>query len=261
MFYSPHMDIFGDTRVMFEFLPSGSIESTELLTVISLSRYPNDGIWSIIRIAMIVFVYMTVIFYVLDDMDTCRLEGLEKYRVIGWPHLDLVNNFLFLIAGIFRLANFIMVAIAFPETATDSDIRQKIRSVGDALYIEDQINGLNGFLLWMKLFKFVGVTRRILRLSDTIIRSLRDSIAYMVNPRPKIFEAINHGIRKIQGLFGIVPLTSTLKTEDWTPNITGPLWQHIPNPKPYMSEGLFGIISQTLSPICQRASLASYPKP
>lgn len=48
MFYSPHMDIFGDTRVMFEFLPSGSIESTELLTVISLNRC--QGVWGISKV-------------------------------------------------------------------------------------------------------------------------------------------------------------------------------------------------------------------
>lgn len=55
----------------------------------------------------------------------------------------------------------------------------QVRQVGNAFYMEDQLNGLNGFLLWLKLFKYVGVTSRILRLAKTMIRSLRDVVTYL----------------------------------------------------------------------------------
>lgn len=55
----------------------------------------------------------------------------------------------------------------------------QVRQVGNAFYMEDQLNGLNGFLLWLKLFKYVGVTSRILRLAKAMIRSLRDVVTYL----------------------------------------------------------------------------------
>jgi hypothetical protein len=82
MYYSADIDAFGDTRILFEMLPSGAVVSTVTTNAVSLNRYAGDGAAVLLRVATIVFVYLTVIYYILDDLDQCRLVGLAKYRCV-----------------------------------------------------------------------------------------------------------------------------------------------------------------------------------
>lgn len=65
-------------------------------------------------------------------------SGLKKYVTIGWAYVDLVNNVMFLLSGIFRVANLILVAVAL-NSNTPPELRSKIRGVGQWFYIEDQV--------------------------------------------------------------------------------------------------------------------------
>jgi hypothetical protein len=80
MFYSADLDAFGDTRVLFEMLPSGAVVSTVTTNAVTLERYGGQGFGSILRVMCMVFVYLTVVYYILDDLDKCRISGLAKYK-------------------------------------------------------------------------------------------------------------------------------------------------------------------------------------
>ncbi|KAJ1490645.1 Polycystin cation channel-domain-containing protein, partial [Baffinella frigidus] len=137
-FFNPDLALFLSTEVLFEFPGHGAVEPRLAVQSISLIRYPSislirypvngigdisislirypvNGIGDIVRIGVVCFVYLMVVYYILDDVEYCRKKGLAKYASFGWPHVDVINVCLFVISGVWKLANQILVLPPIPK--------------------------------------------------------------------------------------------------------------------------------------------------
>lgn len=179
-FFNPDLALFLSTEVLFEFPGHGAVEPRLAVQSISLIRYPVNGIGDIVRIGVVCFVYLMVVYYILDDVEYCRKKGLAKYASFGWPHVDVINVCLFVISGVWKLANQILVLLAIPKESADEALLSRIRATAVSLQSEDYIIGFNGLLLWIKLFKYISITGSLVRVQKAMVKSVKDIASFAV---------------------------------------------------------------------------------
>lgn len=149
-----------------------------VLQVVVSAISPMDDTNDFTRLSMLILVFVMVIYYAIEELDLCRATGMERYKSISWAYLDFVNIALFILAGLLKGYNLVAYAIAIPTGVADEDMLTRIADLGRSKYLHDKIQGLNGFLLWFKLFKYVTITRPLMRMSRVLATCVPDILSY-----------------------------------------------------------------------------------
>lgn len=102
------------------------------------------------------------------------------FSQLGWVHLDVLNLLLLLLAGTYKMSSISRYAGVFGAEAAyeEASFPGELTSLAAAIEGGDLLNGVNAFLLWLKVFKYAVITRRLLRLVTTVQRSLADIAAF-----------------------------------------------------------------------------------
>jgi hypothetical protein len=157
--YSPNDDIFASCRVAMEFLPGGIVVPTVTVYGFLLDRYPEG---SSVKIGLEIFVYFTVVVYVMQEYRCYQHEGWRRYfSKLDWVQLDVVNYAMFL-AGAYYKAIYLRTLLNQLDADSQrqpAQMTSEIRSIALSLEFQDRLSGANGFLLWLKLCKYALVTR------------------------------------------------------------------------------------------------------
>ncbi|KAJ1491462.1 Polycystin cation channel, partial [Baffinella frigidus] len=168
--YSPNADLSVVIHVIFEILPGGVVDSVIHVEAIALDRYPLASQHDFVLAALEVFVYMMVVGYAWEEVKGTARQGFGKrYGRLGWTWLDVTNILVFAFSAFQKFLNltaYWKLLAAGPEEAEETP--QRIMDLGLAMQLADQVNGFNGFLLWIKLYKYVVVSRRIQRIVVTV---------------------------------------------------------------------------------------------
>jgi hypothetical protein len=179
-FFNTDQALFLSTECLFEFPGHGAVEPRISVNAVALIRYPVTGLWDLVRIGVMCFVYLMVAYYILDDVEYCRKKGLAKYRTFGWPHIDVMNICLFVVSGGWKVANQVLVMLAIPEDSSDEVVLARVRATAESLQNEDYIVGFNGLLLWIKLFKYISITRPMVRVLQAMAKCVKDIASWGV---------------------------------------------------------------------------------
>ena len=162
------------TCVCFLLRASAQVDVSAISPMDFRSGDSND----LTRLGMLVLVFIMVIYYALEELDLCRATGLDRYKSVSWAYLDFVNISLFILAGLLKGYNLVAYEIAIPTGVEDEDMLGRIVALGRSKYLHDKIQGLNGFLLWFKLFKYVTITRPLMRMSRVLSVCVPDILTY-----------------------------------------------------------------------------------
>jgi hypothetical protein len=124
-----------------------------------LDRYPEG---SSVKIGLEIFVYFTVVVYVMQEYRCYQHEGWRRYfSKLDWVQLDVVNYAMFL-AGAYYKAIYLRTLLNQLDADSQrqpAQMTSEIRSIALSLEFQDRLSGANGFLLWLKLCKYALVTR------------------------------------------------------------------------------------------------------
>uniref|UniRef100_A0A7S0WDN7 Polycystin cation channel PKD1/PKD2 domain-containing protein n=1 Tax=Hemiselmis tepida TaxID=464990 RepID=A0A7S0WDN7_9CRYP len=180
--YSPQTDLFADVQVLFEYLPGGVVEHTVTVKGMFLDRYAFATLWQRFVVGLEFVVYAVVFWYLYDEVQEMKIQGRALYWSQGWNWVDWSNLIMFLLVLYYKVINYFAFGGMFqPEDAEDPEaIAQQIDALGNSLLVQDQINGFNGFVLWLKLFRYVSITRRMLRLSNVTVVIIYDVVSFCV---------------------------------------------------------------------------------
>uniref|UniRef100_A0A7S1H787 Polycystin cation channel PKD1/PKD2 domain-containing protein n=1 Tax=Hemiselmis andersenii TaxID=464988 RepID=A0A7S1H787_HEMAN len=180
--YSPQTDLFADVQVLFEYLPGGMIEHTVNVKGMFLDRYAFTTLFQRSIVGLEFVVYAVVFWYLYTEIQEMRIQGRALYWSQGWNWVDWSNLIMFLLVLYYKVINYFEFGSMFqPEDAEDPErIAQQIDALGNSLLVQDQINGFNGFVLWLKLFRYVAITRRMLRLSNVTVVIIYDVVSFCV---------------------------------------------------------------------------------
>uniref|UniRef100_A0A7S4PNM3 Polycystin cation channel PKD1/PKD2 domain-containing protein n=1 Tax=Guillardia theta TaxID=55529 RepID=A0A7S4PNM3_GUITH len=160
--YNLEMQFFVLSDVAFELLSNGATIIHQSSDTIVPSRYDMGSFSGLIRIAMLALVFLMVIYYAFEELDSCRRNGLKKYRTPGWGYVELTNILLFVLFGFLKLANYISYQIMIYQKSDYNSLLSRLRSLAKSYFIEDQVAGLIAFLLWFKLLKYICIHKNLL---------------------------------------------------------------------------------------------------
>eukprot|EP00960_Hanusia_phi_P052807 761666-Hanusia_phi.AAC.1 len=175
--YNLEMQFFVLSDVALEILSNGATVSHYSSGAITPNRYDMGSMSGLIRIGMLAVVFLLVIYYAFDELDSCRRNGLKKYREAGWGYVDLANLLLFLLFGVLKLANYISYQVMIYQKSSYDSLLSKLRSLGKSYYIEDQVAGLIAFLLWFKLLKYIPVHKNLLLYTRALEQGFNEFVA------------------------------------------------------------------------------------
>jgi len=168
-FFNPNINLFLVTRICIEFLPSGIVAMYPTLRIVNPFRFKMDSMMNMITMGMfgvtgvLTFYYMQIEFREL-------FKSPSKYIKSAWSALAFIN--VCLMGGVvyFYLTNQLMKETIFdPETEMYQGDLQKLG------YTLDQEKNLEGFcviVMWLRMYKYCSVSRKLSTLTRTIGKSM-----------------------------------------------------------------------------------------
>ena len=119
-------------------------------------------------------------YYLVEELRAMKADGLKVYFSQAWNRVDVFNLLMFMLAGWFQYQAVVPLMTMLDNP--DSVSSPLLLSTADSLESFKIVNAINALVMWLKLFKYVSVTRRITRISDSIGKALPDIITYRAHP-------------------------------------------------------------------------------
>jgi len=181
--HSPQLDLFLLSHVLFEVLPGGPVQPSVHVRGSFVDRYPIITASDRAKVFGEVVIYLFVCYFIAEEVRAVRRQGFRRrFGAMGWVHLDVFNLALLLLAGTYKMASVARYSSTFGEGAeyNPTEFPGQITQLAAAIEGGDIVNGVNAFFLWLKVFKYGVITRRLLRLVTTVQRSIADIAAFAV---------------------------------------------------------------------------------
>jgi hypothetical protein len=174
--YNPNIDVFIQSRTLFEFYPSGQFEMTVYNRVIDLSFYPEKlKLMDLINIGLQAIVLGMLIYYTKEEATAIYKEGPRLYFSQIWNTFDVVNILLIITLCIIRC---ILVA---KSIAVLANLQQaKPSEVGSLMILADNENMLMGIvslLMWFKMLKYFAAHKPLGKLGRSVAFVVEDLFA------------------------------------------------------------------------------------
>ncbi len=177
--YNPHIDIFIQSRSLFEIYPSGQFELTVYNRVIDLSFYPaKPKLMDIISIGLQGIVLGLLVYYTKEEATAIYKEGASLYFSQIWNTFDVINIVLIICLCVIRC---ILVS---KSTAVLANLKQaKPSEVGSIMLLADNENMLMGIvslLMWFKMLKYFATHKPLGKLGRSVAFVVADLLALCV---------------------------------------------------------------------------------
>ena len=177
-FYNDDLGLFVRNNILIEFASGQAPVPKVEVFAISPMRVRSGTAGELMRLTMLILVFVMVLYYIIEELDACRALGADRYKVISWAYLDGLNISLFVLSGCLQAYNVLGYEIAIPGQIEDEGMLIRVAALGRSQYFSDKIEALNGFLLWLKLFKYVTFNRALTRMGRVIGACIPDILTY-----------------------------------------------------------------------------------
>eukprot|EP01112_Ceratiomyxa_fruticulosa_P010926 TRINITY_DN2917_c0_g1_i2.p1 TRINITY_DN2917_c0_g1~~TRINITY_DN2917_c0_g1_i2.p1 ORF type:complete len:501 (-),score=118.58 TRINITY_DN2917_c0_g1_i2:14-1516(-) len=134
--------------------------------------YPKDWIRFIFELVIVGF----VTFYIIEEISEMRELGWD-YINDPWNYVDWANILVFLVVIILRI--FTVSYIGTTGFNVDDNSFVNIHPVAFLIDMERNINAVNAFIMWFRLFKYLRISRRLSQLTDTLSSAAADIVVFL----------------------------------------------------------------------------------
>jgi len=175
--YNPTLSLHCIGRISFELPPSGGVEPSFEVKTWNFYRY--DGRRGQALIAFEVVFLLFVIYFTFEEAYELWTKGWPGYKADKWNIVDVVNLVFFYITigwrfrGISTLKD---TELLPSSTSTFTNYRGLAKSIEYECYMQM----VNGFLLYLKMFKYMTFSRRIKFLFAMFKRSANDLFIFCI---------------------------------------------------------------------------------
>jgi len=173
--YNPSLHLHCVARLSLEMPATGGIISKTELKTWRFERYTGEKGHGLIALE-ILFLCM-VAWFTLEEFYEMKTHGLRAYLADRWNVLDWVNLILMYITIGWRLQQYSDIAAAELYTVS---AYHSLRDLQWSFQWENYINCANGFLLWLKIFKYMTFSHRVRFLFTMLERSSKDLFIFTI---------------------------------------------------------------------------------
>lgn len=172
--YNANYNLFAVNRVLFEAPNFGGVIPSSTFRTVRIFRYVtlNDYIIAAMEVLFVGF----VIWYIWEEASEFRQQGNGYFRH-AWNWVDLTNLFIFGIVIALRI--YTLVRTGSVDFDPDAGSYVNLNGIAFLLDQERNVNAVNIFLCWFKVFKYLQVYPRMSQLSRTLAVAFSDIIAFL----------------------------------------------------------------------------------
>lgn len=175
--YNANLNLAHVAQMSFEFMPSGGIFPAYTYRVMRIYKYPDTALGRAQLAGEIILLFF-IAYYLLQEVYEMWLLGCIMYWQSGWNVIDLLNVLLFICVFGVRIAFVTAVRnLKIDPTETRSFFNFQPASLLNST--EQNILACNAFILWFKIFKYTRFLPGMDVISETVARSLRNTVSFV----------------------------------------------------------------------------------
>ncbi|KYO25132.1 hypothetical protein Y1Q_0001766 [Alligator mississippiensis] len=175
--YNANINLFCVLRLVVEFpATGGAIPSWQIRTV-KLIRYVST--WDFFIVACEIVFCIFIFYYVVEEILELRIHKLQYFTSI-WNILDVVVILLSIVAIGFHIFRTIEVNRLMGELLKHPDIYADFEFLAFWQTQYNNMNAVNLFFAWIKIFKYISFNKTMTQLSSTLARCAKDILGFAI---------------------------------------------------------------------------------
>ncbi len=175
--YNLNNEIFLCLDFLVEVDNLGKFTLNQKYIVVNLKSYDMTRSSTFLKLGLQGFVLLMTLYYSVEEARAMKADGLKVYFSQTWNKVDVFNLLMFLLAGWFQYEA--VVPLMSMLSDPDSVSSPLLLSTASSLESFKIVNAINALVMWLKLFKYVSITKRITRISDSLARAMPDILTYL----------------------------------------------------------------------------------
>eukprot|EP01083_Nonionella_stella_P085164 236005_1 len=173
--YNPSLNLHSVARMSFELPASGGVLMRSEIKTWRFTRYARS-IRNYVIVLEVLFI-LCVLWFTMEEFLELKRQGLEQYVEDRWNILDWINLFVFYITIGWRIHQYSLID---DDKLYNVSSYVSLRDLQWSFQWENYIQMINGFLLWMKLFKYMTFSNRVRFLFTMLQRSSQDLLIFSI---------------------------------------------------------------------------------
>ena len=186
--YNPAVDLFSNVELMFQPQQSGGIEVAATFKTFNMVRhmlmlteaskdFPATDSDTGSLVCEILF-YIIAVFLWLQIMVAWKSHGLFRFFLSFWRIMDLLNYTMFMV--VIGLRIYVLSLLNQLNFNPPSNIYADFNAPAWSIYQVSNLMALSSILMWLKLLRFLQLSKRLSQLTQTIARAAIDMSNFML---------------------------------------------------------------------------------
>jgi len=161
-------------RISFELPASGGVIPTYEVKTWNFYRYESTR--GRVCLAIEILVLCFIVYFTFEEIWEFKTEGWTEYKNDHWNSLDIINLIFFYINIAMRIRE--VVRTKGIELLPPDNTFLNLRDLAKGTEYEAYLLTVNGFLMWIKMFKYLTFSKRIRFLFEMLARSSNDLLIF-----------------------------------------------------------------------------------
>ncbi|XP_046885450.1 polycystic kidney disease 2-like 1 protein [Hypomesus transpacificus] len=175
--YNANINLFCVIRLMVEFPATGGAIPSYQIRTVKLIRYITYWDYFIIGCEMVFCLF--ILYYVVEEILELQIHKFSYFKSI-WNTLDVVVIMLAIVAIVFNVFRTIKVDKLLGTLLQNPDIYADFEFLAFWQTQYNNMNAMNLFFAWIKVFKYISFNKTMTQLSSTLGRCAKDIMGFAI---------------------------------------------------------------------------------
>ncbi|XP_061140397.1 polycystin-2-like protein 1 [Syngnathus typhle] len=175
--YNANINMFCVIRLVVEFPATGGAISSYQIRTVKLIRYINYWDYFILGCEMVFCLF--ILYYVVEEILELRIHKFSYFNSI-WNILDIVVILLAIVAIIFNIFRTVKVDKLLGKLLDQPEIYADFEFLAFWQTQYNNMNAVNLFFAWIKVFKYISFNKTMTQLSSTLGRCAKDIVGFAI---------------------------------------------------------------------------------
>ncbi|XP_056251997.1 polycystic kidney disease 2-like 1 protein [Seriola aureovittata] len=175
--YNANINMFCVIRLVVEFPATGGAIPSYQIRTVKLIRYITY--WDYFILGCEIVFCLFILYYVVEEILEVRIHKLSYFKCI-WNILDVVVIMLAIVAIIFNVFRTVKVDKLLGKLLEHPDIYADFEFLAFWQTQYNNMNAVNLFFAWIKVFKYISFNKTMTQLSSTLGRCAKDILGFAI---------------------------------------------------------------------------------
>ncbi|XP_032365811.1 polycystic kidney disease 2-like 1 protein isoform X2 [Etheostoma spectabile] len=175
--YNANINMFCVIRLVVEFPATGGAIPSYQIRTVKLIRYVTNWDYFILGCEMVFCLF--IMYYVVEEILELRIHRLSYFKSI-WNILDVVVIMLAIVAIVFNVFRTVKVDKLLGKLLEQPDIYADFEFLAFWQTQFNNMNAVNLFFAWIKVFKYISFNKTMTQLSSTLGRCAKDILGFAI---------------------------------------------------------------------------------